>query len=136
MRACLQLVAPRQTLPFTISIMSNTWPPPPDLASIQELLRAADPEGRIADGAPADESEPEERDILASIAHMPTAELLAADLLPRFEALWTRSFNLSAEALAERRPALLSFAKEIERFFGPESKPRTRQQILADSGAA
>lgn len=116
--------------------MSTPWPPPPDLASIQDLLRAADPEGLIADGAPADEYEPEERDILAAIAHLPTAELLATDLLPRFEAIWTRSFNLSAEDLAARRPALLSLAKEIERFFGPESQPRTRRQILADSGAA
>jgi hypothetical protein len=113
--------------------MSKTWPPPPDLASLQELMRAADPENHLAEGAPADEYEPEENELLAAIEHFSTAELLATKLLPILEDIWRKSFSLNEEGLASRRPALLSLAKEIERFFGPESKPRTRAQILAEA---
>ena len=116
--------------------MSQPWPPPPDLASIQELVRAADPENHLAEGAPPDEYEPEEEDLFATIKDFYTQQLIAANLLPILEDIWTRSFNLDDEALGTRRPALLSLAKEIERFFGPESKPRTRSQILADEQAA
>ena len=112
--------------------MSAAWPPPPDLASIQELVRAADPEKHLADGAPADEYEPEEQAIFTALKHMSTAELLAAEILKPIETIWSKAFNLSEEALAERRPALLSLAKEIERFFGPEASPRTRGNIVAE----
>ena len=111
--------------------MSKPWPPPPDLPSIQELMRSADPEGHLADGAPADEYEPEEQQLLAAIAPLSTAELLATNITPILEQIWRTSFSLDDEALASRRPALLSLAKEIERFFGPESKPVTRGDILA-----
>ncbi len=113
--------------------MSKPWPPPPDLTSIQELVRAADPEGHLAEGAPADEYEPEEEAILAAIGGLSSAQMLASTLLPRIEAVWAGSFHLGEDELARRRPALLSLAKEIERFFGPESKPRTRGEILADA---
>jgi hypothetical protein len=108
--------------------MSKPWPPPPDLASIQELVRVADPEGLLAEGAPADEYEPEERAFFAAIAHLPTAELLAATLLPHLERIWTESFPGSLPA---SRPALLSLAQQIERFFGPESKPQVRTSASA-----
>ena len=110
---------------------SRPWPPPPDLPSIQELVRTADPEGHLADGAPQDEYEPEESELLAAIHHLPTAELVTANILPPLEQIWQRAFQLSPEALAERRPKLLALAKEIERFFGPESQPVTRGDILA-----
>ena len=87
-------------------------------------------------GAPADEYEPEEEAVLAALGHMPTAELLATNVLPKLEQVWRASFHLDDRELAERRPALLSLAKEIERFFGPESKPRTRAEILAENGPA
>ena len=116
--------------------MSKPWPPPPDLASIQELVRAADPEGHLAEGAPQDEYEPEEEAILAALAGLSTEQLLTVEILPRLEAVWQQSFHLGHDQLAERRPALLSLAKEVERFFGPESKPRTRAEILADEQIA
>lgn len=114
--------------------MSAPWPPPPDLASIQELVRAADPEGLLAEGAPADEYEPEEQRIFVELRHLPSAELLVLNILAPIEAIWQKSFSLTEDQLAARRPALLSLAKEIERFFGPESQPRTRQQILDSAG--
>ncbi len=112
---------------------SHAWPPPPDLPSLQELVRTADTESLIADGAPADEYDPEAQTLFEAIRHLPTRQLLTATLLPILEPIWTRSFNLDPEALAARRPHLLSLAKEIERFFGPESRPRTRAQILSDN---
>ena len=115
--------------------MPPTWPPPPDLASLQELVRAADPLCHIAEGAPADEYEPEEDQLFAAIRHWPTAQLLTSNLLPVLEQIWTTSSALTPDQLSEARPHLLSLAKEIERFFGPESKPRTRAQILADNAA-
>ena len=113
--------------------MSAPWPPPPDLASIQELLRSADPEGFIADGAPADEYELEETRLFAAISDFSTAQMLATNIVPILDDIWQQAFSLDAAALSERRPALLSLAQEIERFFGPESRPRTRDQILQDN---
>lgn len=106
--------------------MSKSWPPPPDLASIQELVRAADPEGHLAEGAPADEYEPEEEAIFAAIHQLTTAELIAANLQPIVEQVWRKSFVLDDAALATRRPALQSLAGQIERFFGPAAKPQVR----------
>jgi hypothetical protein len=115
--------------------MSKPWPPPPDLPSIEELMRAADPEGHLAEGAPTDEYEPEEEELFAAIKDLPTEELLVPTVLPILEGIWRRSFQLDDEGFAHRQPALLGLAKEIERFFGPESKPRTRAQILKDEQA-
>ncbi len=106
--------------------MSAPWPPPPDLESIRELVRAADPEGHIGEGAPADEYEPEEEAIFASIAHLATRQLTADNLVPLIERAWRDSFAHSDEALATSRPALLSLAQQIARFFGPEAQPQVR----------
>lgn len=106
--------------------MSVPWPPPPDLASIQELFATADIEGFIADGAPADEYETEADELFAAIEHFPTAELLRAKLMPILEGIWRKSFSLDDAGLALRRSALDELAAQVERFFGPESKPQVR----------
>src|SRR5580693_2339826 len=106
----------------------STWPPPPDLASIRELVRAADPEGHIAEGAPADEYEPEEEAIFEAIAHLATIELVPSTLTPIIEQAWRDSFSHDGEALAASRPALLTLAQQIAHFFGPEAQPQVRQQ--------
>ena len=105
-----------------------TWPPPPDLESIKDLVRAADPEGHIAEGAPADEYEPEEEAIFAAIAHLKTDDLNTPNLLPIIEQVWSNSFAHSDEASAATRPALEGLAQQITRFFGPEAQPQTRGQ--------
>ncbi len=46
--------------------------------------------------------------------------------LPLIEAIWQRSFVLDDAAMAARRPAQLSLAQQIERFFGPEARPQVR----------
>jgi hypothetical protein len=105
-----------------------TWPPPPDLESIRDLVRAADPEGHIAEGAPADEYEPEEDAIFAFIAHLPTSQLTVENLNPIIEQVWRNSFAYDDEALASSRPALQRLAEQIARFFGPEATPQVRQK--------
>jgi len=106
----------------------NTWPPPPDLASIRELVRAADPERHIAEGAPADEYDPEEEAIFTAIAHLSTSQLTAPTLIPILEQVWRDSFSHDEEALERSRPAILGLAQQIARFFGPEAQPRVREQ--------
>lgn len=105
---------------------AKPWPPPPDLESIRELVRAADPEGHLADGAHADEYEPEEEQILAAIGHLPTVDLVTQTTLPLIEAIWQKSFVLDDAAMAARRPALLTLAQQIEHFFGPAAQPQVR----------
>ncbi|GAC1420702.1 MAG: hypothetical protein NVSMB62_14920 [Acidobacteriaceae bacterium] len=104
----------------------SSWPPPPDLESIRELVRAADPEGHIDEGASADEYEPEEENIFAAISHLRTAELTSANLLPIIEQVWRESFAHNEEAQAASRPALTRLAEQIARFFGPEAQPQVR----------
>jgi hypothetical protein len=115
--------------------VTRPWPPPPDLPSIQELVRSADPESLLADGAPADEYDPEENALLDALHELAPAEILTRNILPPLEEIWQRSFSLSEPQLAGRRPKLLALAKEIERFFGPQSQPRTRADILRDNAA-
>jgi hypothetical protein len=111
--------------------MSAPWPPPPDLESIRDLVREADPEGHISDGASADEYEPEEEAIFASIAHLPTDHLTTATLNPILEQVWRDSFAHGEEELARSRPALNALAQQISRFFGPDARPRTRRDEQA-----
>jgi hypothetical protein len=105
---------------------TKPWPPPPDIESIRELVRAADPEGHLVAGAPTDEYEPEEEAILEAIGHLNTSELLTARTLPIIQAVWQKSFNLDQSAMADRRLALIGLAEQIERFFGPQEIPQVR----------
>ena len=105
----------------------NTWPPPPDLASIRELVRDADVEGFISiHGAPADEYDPEADELHAAIAHLETSDLTATRLLPVLEAIWRENHIDDDAELALRRPALLALAQQIARFFGPDATPQVR----------
>jgi hypothetical protein len=106
----------------------STWPPPPDLESIRELVRAADPEGHLAEGAPADEYDPEEEAIFASIGHLSTHQLTVPNLTPILEQVWRNSFAHDEDSLARSRPALHTLAQQIARFFGPEAQPQVRGQ--------
>ncbi len=106
--------------------MSAPWPPRPDLASIEELLRAADPENHLAEGAPADEYDPEAKEIHGAIENLPVDALIAPNLLPILEQAWRRSFALDDTAMLSRRAALSGLAEQIARFFGPEARPQTR----------
>ena len=107
---------------------TKRWPPPPDIESIKELVRAADPEGYLAKGAPADEYQPEEEAILEAIGHLDISDLIAVRTLSIIQAVWQESFNLDHEAMAERNTALVALANDIERFFGPQATPLVRSQ--------
>ncbi len=106
--------------------MSQPWPPPPDLHSIQELVATADVEGFIADGAPEDEYETEAELLFNRIKSFTTAELVPEMLTPILDEIWLQNFSLSAEQLLLRQPALLALAQQISRFFGPEAQPLVR----------
>jgi hypothetical protein len=107
--------------------MSAPWPPPPDLESIQQLVREADTEGLIQYGdAPADEYDGEAETLHAAITRFPTSQLIVANLQPIIETIWQKSFNLDEAALEKSHPAIVALAQEIERFFGPEAKPQVR----------
>ena len=105
---------------------STPWPPPPDLASLEELLATADVESFIAQGAPADEYETEAKHLHAAIGSWPTADLTTSRLLPILEGIWTEAFSLDGPALDGRRVKLRELAAQIERFFGPEAQPQVR----------
>jgi hypothetical protein len=108
--------------------MSAPWPPPPDLESIQDLVREADVEGLIKiHGAPADEYEPEGKHLFSAIEHLPTTELTVQNLLPVLKTIWRKNFAPDDDELALRRPALEALAQQIARFFGPEATPQVRQ---------
>jgi hypothetical protein len=109
----------------------TTWPPPPDLHSIRELVRAADPEGHIFEGAPADEYDPEEEAIFRAIAHLSTAELTVPNLTPILDQVWRESFAQDDAAASRSRVALHQLAAQIARFFGPEAQPQVRSASQA-----
>jgi hypothetical protein len=110
--------------------MSRTWPPPPDLASIKELVREADTEGFIAiHGAPADEYDGEAEQLFAAIGRWPTEQLIAQNILPVIERVWSKSFDYDDGVLAKSRPAIEGLAAQIARFFGPEAKPQVRERL-------
>ena len=107
----------------------STWPPPPDLSSIKELVRDADTEEFIAiQGCPADEYDGEAEELFAAIGRFPTDELVAPNILPHIETIWSRSFSYDDDILTKIRPKLLALAQQIARFFGPEAQPQTRER--------
>ena len=107
-------------------VSAKTWPPPPDMESLKELFAAADVEGLIADSCPLDEYDPEAMHCFKAIEEWATSEFIAPKLLRVLEEIWRKQFSLDDAAMAERRPALLGLAEQIERFFGPEARPQVR----------
>ena len=103
--------------------MTKPWPPPPDLESIKELVRNADTEELIAIGFPDDEYDGE---LHATLANFATADLIVPNILPRIEAIWSRSFDYDDVVLVKIRPHLEKLAQQIERFFGPQAESPTR----------
>ncbi len=106
--------------------MPNIWPPPPDLHSLQELVAAADIDGYIADGAPADEYDVEAEEVFRSLKDWSTDDLTTERILPMLEGVWSANSGLGAPALEDRRTKLRELAGQIERFFGPGARPQVR----------
>jgi hypothetical protein len=90
-----------------------------DLESIQDIVRAADPEGLLAAGAPQDEYEPEEDELFAELEHLPSSEI-TEELVHQFLAtIWDAAFD--SESTPEREAALATIVERIINFFGPDS---------------
>ena len=110
--------------------MSAPWPPPPDLESIQQLVREADIEGLIVYcGAPADEYDDEAETLLAAISRFPSSQLTTDVLQPIIETIWQKSFNLDDAALVR---ASLPSNEEAARYY---AEGRAKQEKYDVAGA-
>jgi hypothetical protein len=89
-----------------------------DIESVQDLVRAADIEGFIADGDPADEYDPEERQLFAAMAAWPSSTFTKANVLPVIVEIWRKSFSLDDADLSERLTRMAELAGQIVHFFG------------------
>jgi hypothetical protein len=90
-----------------------------DLESIQDIVRAADPEGLLAAGAPQDEYEPEEDELYAELEHLPPTEI-TEELVHQFlSAIWESAFD--SEPTPERETGLQTIVERIVHFFGPDT---------------
>jgi len=89
-----------------------------DMESVQDLVRAADIEGFIADGDPADEYDPEERQLFSAMAAWPSTTFIKANVLPVIVDIWRKSFSLDDADLSERLNAMDSLAAQFVHFFG------------------
>jgi hypothetical protein len=107
---------------------STPWPPPPDLASIKELVRNADTEEFIANGSPSDEYDGEAEQLFTAIGRFATVDLVAPEIVPHIESIWSKSFAYDQDILARTRPSLEGLAQQIARFFGPEARPHVRER--------
>jgi hypothetical protein len=106
----------------------SAWPPPPDLASIKELVRDADTEEFIAIGGPTDEYDGEAEELFAKIGRFSIDQLTAANIVPHIETIWSKSFDYDDAVLATTSPKLTALAQQIARFFGPEAQPQVRER--------
>jgi len=89
-----------------------------DIESVQDLVRAADIEGFIAEGDPADEYDPEERQLFAAMAAWPSSTFTKANVLPVIVEIWRKSFSLDDADLSERLTRMDELAGQIVHFFG------------------
>jgi len=89
-----------------------------DMESVQDLVRAADIEGFIADGDPADEYDPEEQKIFSALLPLTSAQFTKANVLPVIVDIWRASFSLDDADLSERLHAMDSLAGQFVHFFG------------------
>ncbi len=88
------------------------------MESVQDLVRAADIEGFIADGDPADEYDPEERELFSRMSSWPSSTFLHANVLAVIVEIWRKSFSLDDATLSERLSKMESLAAQIVHFFG------------------
>ncbi len=107
----------------------TAWPLPPDLDSLKELFAIADVEGLIAGECPHDEYDPEAKYFYEATIGNPTSKFTVKQTLPLLEQLWVKQFMLNEGQLAQRRPALMNLAQQIDHFFGPQAQPKERPQL-------
>ena len=90
-----------------------------DLESIQDIVRNADPEGLLAEGAPQDEYEPEEEELYAELEALSASEITEELVSQILNTIWEAAFD--SEATPEREAALHTIVERIIHFFGPDS---------------
>lgn len=87
---------------------------------IAAALRAADIEGLIESGAPADEYDSEAQILASALAQCKAAEINAGTIEALLLHIWGQSLNLSPAEIETRRPALRCIAEDLsdERMIG------------------
>lgn len=84
-----------------------------DWKIINSYLQSADIEGLIEIGAPTDEYESEAKDIARGLAEISKQDWGQADIVAIISLIWARSFNLAADDMAKRLPAIQQVAEKI-----------------------
>ena len=88
-----------------------------DLESLEELIRTADIEGYLAEGAPQDEYDLEIAALLTRLHEIPPGDATREHLVSLLETVWQSAFSLSPADLLERRPAFMAIADKLLHFF-------------------
>jgi hypothetical protein len=84
-----------------------------DEESIEELFTTTDLEGLIADGAPADEYEPEMEQLIEALAQIPTGEASQSKIVDILTGIWRTDFSASEDRLEALRPGFESLANTL-----------------------
>jgi len=84
-----------------------------DEESVEELFTTHDLEGLIADGAPADEYEPEMEQLIAALAQIPTGESSQSKIVAILANIWRTDFSSTEDRLKALRPGFESLANTL-----------------------
>ncbi len=88
-----------------------------DLESLEELIRTADIEGYLAEGAPQDEYDLEIATLLSGLHAIPPGLATREKLIALLETVWQSAFSLPPADLLERRSAFEAIADKLLHFF-------------------
>jgi len=88
----------------------------PSLSAIQDLVASVDVENILAEGGPADGYDIEAEQICEQLDGLSVDQLTAERIQPEIERIWVRSYDLTREQLAKRKPRLRLMATRIARF--------------------
>lgn len=83
------------------------------LQEIEDILRQADVEGFIGDGAPDDEYDSEAQEIYTLLTGATTVD--GNKVMAILVAVWERFFNLGPDEMQQRLPYLRKVAQELAR---------------------
>lgn len=84
-----------------------------DAESGEELFTTHDLEGFIAGGAPADEYEPEMKQLIEALALIPPGEASQSKIIALLNDIWRKDFSATEDRLEALRPGFESLANTL-----------------------
>ncbi|SFS14585.1 hypothetical protein SAMN05421771_2562 [Granulicella pectinivorans] len=84
-----------------------------DEESVEELFTTHDLEGLIAEGAPADEYEPEMEQLIEALAQIPTGEASQSKIVAILTDIWRKDFSATEDHLEALRPGFEALADTL-----------------------